>query len=140
MLQTSFSFNDPSCAIASVGPRPMMARFLAAERTSIALDQSSRAASARRLGNRSSAFRSGRSEAQVPARLNKMATDATNVFVAATLNSCPAAIGKTISQADARGLFVSFTIAVVSAPLSLADDAASLADDAASTRSSLCPD
>jgi hypothetical protein len=62
-----------------------------------------------------------------------MATDATNVFVAATLNSCPAAIGKTISQADARGLFVSFTIAVVSAPLSLADDAAS-------TRSSLCPD
>src|SRR5262249_60006859 len=72
----------------------------------IALDQSSRAASARRLGNRSSASRSGRSEAQVPARLNKMATDATNVFVAATLNSCPAAIGKTIWQADARGLFV----------------------------------
>jgi hypothetical protein len=62
-----------------------------------------------------------------------MATDAMKVFVAATLNSCPAAMGRTISQTDARGLLVSLTIAAVRAP-------ELLADDAASTRSSLRPD
>jgi hypothetical protein len=74
-----------------------------------------------------------RSEAQLAVKFSNMATDATKVFVAATLNSFPAAMGRTMSQADARGLRVSFTIAAVSAPKALADNAAS-------TRSSLRPD
>ena len=48
------------------------------------------------------------------------ASDATNVFVAATLSSGPAIIGKTTSQAFASGLSVSFTRAAVSAPASRA--------------------
>jgi hypothetical protein len=125
MLQTSLSFKDASCAMASVGPRPNVARLVAAERAPSAVDQSSWAASARRSGSRSSASLTARSGAQLAVKLSKMATDATKVLVATTLNSSPAAIGSTMSQAEASGLRVSFTIAAVSAPKVFADDAAS---------------
>ena len=48
------------------------------------------------------------------------------VFVAATLSSDPAAIGRTMSAAAASGLSTSFTIAAVSAPAALADAVVSM--------------
>jgi hypothetical protein len=65
--------------------------------------------------------------------LSKAVRDAMNVFVEATLNSGPAAIGRTMSQAAASGLFTSLTIAAVNAP-------AALADVVVSIKSSLPPD
>ena len=56
-----------------------------------------------------------------------------NVFVAATLSSGPAAIGSTTSDADARALCGSLTMATVSAP-------AARAALVISIRSSLDPD
>ena len=55
------------------------------------------------------------------------------VFVAATLSSGPAEIGRTMSQAAASGLSAAFTSAAVTAP-------AAFAEAASSTRSSLRPD
>ena len=54
-------------------------------------------------------------------------------FVAAMLSSGPAAIGRAMWQAAAKGLSVSFTMATVKAP-------AAFAIDANSARSSLRPD
>ena len=59
--------------------------------------------------------------------------EAMNVFVAATLDSGPAAIGSTNSQVCASGLSVSLTMAAVIA-------SAERAAAAASIRSSLHPD
>src|SRR6476469_10905566 len=133
MLQTSFSFKDASWAMASVGPRPKVARLLVLESEQTAFAQSSSAATARRSGRRSRAALIARSATQWAIKFSKMATDATKVFVAAALNTGPAAMGRTMSQVDARGLSVSLTIATVSAPKALADEAAS-------TRSPLRPD
>ena len=66
-------------------------------------------------------------------RRSEAVSEAMKVFVAATLNSGPAAIGKTNSQACANGLFVSLTMAAVTA-------SAARAAAAASIRSSLDPD
>src|SRR6185295_6845105 len=74
-----------------------------------------------------------RSSAQRATRSSKAVSDATNVLVAATLTSGPAAIGRTRSQATANGLSVSLTMAAMRAPVAFAEDADS-------TRSSLRPD
>src|SRR5512139_2531530 len=122
MLQTSFSFRAASCAMANVGPRPNVTRLRDAENALRVCVQSSSAAEANRSGRRSRAAVISGSLAQAATKFSKAATDETKVFVAATLNSGPAFIGKMMSQVDARGLFVSLTRATVMAPEHLARD------------------
>src|SRR6476620_7552413 len=133
MLQTSFSFKAASCAMANVGPRPNVTRLRAAENVLRVCVQSSSAAEANRSGRRSRAAVIFWSLVQVATRFSKAATEETKVLVAATLNSAPAPMGKIMSQADARGLFVSLTRATVMAPEHFARAADSM-------RSSLRPD
>src|SRR6516162_7176387 len=133
MLQISFSFNEASRAMASVGPRPKMTRLLGTEFEPNAFDQSNSEAEARRSGRRARAALIARSPAQAATRFSKAESDATKLFVAATLSSGPAAIGNTTSQAAANGLSVSLTMAAVRAPEAFAEDADSI-------RSSLRPD
>ena len=67
------------------------------------------------------------------AKRRTAASEAINVFVAATLSSGPAAMGSTTSDADAKALSGSLTMATVSAPEARAAPVISM-------RSSLDPD
>jgi len=111
----------------------MVTRLAALATAGTAALQSSAAASTRRSGKRAMASVNARSLAQAAVRRASAAAVAMNVFVAATLSSGPAQIGKTKSHASASGESVTLTTATVMAP-------ASLALFVKATRSSLRPD
>jgi len=102
-LQVSLNFSDASRAIAKVGPRPMATRLSVSAST---LKRHSSRGRTRRPRVQAAVERGVErmSPVHAAARRSSAANDATNVLVAATLSSGPAAIGSTMSEARASGL------------------------------------
>src|SRR6185312_5903405 len=99
-----------------VDPRPIVTRLPALASTGTAALQSNAAADARRSGNRAMAASSALSFVHAAVSRASAAAVATNVFVAATLSSGPAQIGRTNSHVSASGESGALVTATVSAP------------------------